>query len=63
MEAEGFISQFSRIKQRPPATDLRGSKASTESLTPQRNSFAVADVVDFQSGLFSSAVFRSLLLG
>jgi len=47
-------SQFSRIKQRPPATDLSGGKASAEFLTPRRSNFAVADAVDFQLDLFSS---------
>jgi len=56
-------SQFSRMKQRPPATDLSGPKASADSLTPRRSSLAVADVVDFQPDFFSSAVFGSLLLG
>jgi hypothetical protein len=41
-------SQFSRIKQRPPATDLSGPKASAESLTPRRSNLAEADAVDFQ---------------
>jgi hypothetical protein len=44
----GHTSQFSRIKQRPPATDLRGPKASAVSLTPRRSNLAVADAVDFQ---------------
>jgi len=48
-------SQFSRIKQRPPATDLSGPKASAESLTPRRSNLAVADAVDFQLDLFPSA--------
>jgi len=45
--------QLSRIKQRPPATDLNGLKASTESLTPRRSNLAEADEIDFQSDLFS----------
>jgi len=52
---EGYTSQFSRIKQRPPATDLSGPKASAESLTPRRTNLAVADAVDLQLGLLSSA--------
>ena len=52
---EGHTSQFSRIKQRPPATDLSGPKASEESLTPQRSNLAVAIAVDFQLDFFSLA--------
>ena len=55
MDAEGRTSQFSRIKQRPPATALSGPKASAESLTPRSSNLAVADAVDFQSDLFSFA--------
>ena len=53
VDAEGRTSQFSRIKQRPPATALSGPKASAESLTPRSSHLAVADAVDFQSDLFS----------
>ena len=62
-EAGGLTSQFSRMKQRPPATDLSGPKASAESLTPRSNSLAVADAVDFQFDLPASAVFGSFLFG
>ena len=55
MRGEDRTSQFSRIKQRPPATDFSGPKASAESLTPRRSNLAVADAVDFQSRLFSFA--------
>ena len=48
-------SQFSRMKQRPPATDLSGPKASDESLTARRTNLAEDDAVDFQPCLFSSA--------
>ena len=51
----GYTSQFSRIKQRPPATDLSGPKASAESLTPQRSNLAETDTVDFKFDLYSSA--------
>ena len=44
---ECHTSQFSRIKQRPPATDLSGPKASADSLTPRRSNLAVEDAVDF----------------
>ena len=54
MWEEDRTSQFSRIKQRPPATDLSGPKASADSLTPRRINLAVADAVDFQFDLFSS---------
>jgi len=60
MQEEGRTSQFSRIKQRPPATDLRGPKASAESLTPRRSNLAVADAVDPQPGLFSFAAVLDL---
>jgi len=63
MWEEEHTSQFSRIKQRPPATDLSGPKASADSLTPRRSSLAVADAVDFQPDFLSSAVFGSLLPG
>ena len=43
------------MKQRPPATDLSGPKASAESLTPRRTNLAEDDAVDFQFGLRSSA--------
>ena len=43
------------MKQRPPATDLSGPKASAESLTPRRSNFAAENAVDFQFGLLSSA--------
>ena len=52
---EGRTSQFSRMKQRPPATDLSGPKTPAESLTPRRSNPAVADAVDFQVDLFPSA--------
>ena len=48
-------SQLSKIKHRPPATDLSGPKASAESLTPRRINLAVADAVDFQFDFFSFA--------
>jgi hypothetical protein len=43
------------MKQRPPATDLSGPKASAESFTPRRSNLAVADVVDFQLDFLSPA--------
>ena len=55
MQEGDRTSQFLRIKQRPPATDLRGPKASAVSLTPRRSNLAVADAVDFQFDLVSSA--------
>jgi hypothetical protein len=55
MREEGHTSQFSRIKHRPPATDLSGPKASAESLTPRSSNLAVADAVDLQFDLFSFA--------
>ena len=48
---EGHTLQLSRIKQRPPATDLSGGKASAESLTLRRSNLAVADAVDSQFDL------------
>lgn len=62
MRKEGHTSQFSRIKQRPPATDLSGPKASAESLTPRRSNFAVADAVDLQPGLLPPATALGLPL-
>jgi hypothetical protein len=56
MQKERRTSQFSRMKQRPLATDLSGPKASEESLTPRRSNWAVADAVDFQFDFFSSGV-------
>ena len=50
----GRTSQFSKIKQRPPATDLSGGKASAESLTPRRSSLAEAGAVDLQPDFFLS---------
>jgi len=41
-------SQLSRIKQRPPATDLSGPKAFVESLTVQRSNLAAVETVDFR---------------
>ena len=65
MQEGDHTSQFSRMKQRPPATDLRGPKVSAESLTPRRSSLVVADAVDFQFDFFSSAAALGspLLLG
>ena len=51
----GHTSQFSRIKQRPPATDLSGGKASAESLTPRRSNLAEAATVDVQFDPLPSA--------
>lgn len=53
---DDHTSQFSRIKQRPPATDLSGGNASDDPLTPWRNNLAVADALDFQRDPFLSAV-------
>jgi len=47
----GCTSQFSRIAQSPPATDLRGGKASEALSTVWRNILAAEDVVRPQSGL------------
>jgi len=41
-------SQLSRIAQSPPATDLRGGKASEALSTVRRNNFAAEAAVDFQ---------------
>ena len=54
-EGNHRTSQFSKMKQRPPATDLSRPKASAESLTARRTNLAEDDPVDCQSGLFSSA--------
>jgi hypothetical protein len=55
MQVEDHTSQLSRTKQRQPAMDLSGPKASAESLTPRRSNFAVADIVDFQFDFLSTA--------
>ena len=55
MGDEDRTSQFSRIKQRPPATDLSGPKASAVSLTPRSSNLAVATAVDLQLDLSSLA--------
>ena len=44
-------SQLSKTAQSPPATDLRGGKASEDLSTVRRNNFAAEDVVFFQSDL------------
>ena len=49
-------SQFSKIKQRPPATDLSGPKASDELLTPRRTNLAEAVAVVVQSDSLSPLV-------
>ena len=46
--------KFSKVKQRVPATDLRGPKAFAESLTPRSN-LAMGDTVDSSLDLSSSA--------
>jgi hypothetical protein len=61
MQAKGRTSQFSRTKQRPPATDLGGPQASAESLTPRRSSLAVEDTVDFQFDFLFAATLGSAL--
>ena len=47
-------SQWLRMAERPPATDLRGGKTSEDSFTILMANFVAAYVVDFQSDLFSS---------
>ena len=49
-------SQWFMMAERPPASDLRGGKASEDSFTMLMANFVVAYVVDFQSGLFLSIV-------
>ena len=65
MREEGHTSQFSRIKQRPPATDLSGPNASAESLTPRSSNLAVEDAADLQFDLssFTTALSSALSLG
>ena len=62
MGDEGRTSQFSRIKQRPPATDLSGPKASAVSLTPRSSTLAPATAADLQLDLPPSAAGPSLAL-
>ena len=54
--------QLSRIAHSPPATDLRGGKASEALSTVLRNNLAAEDAVCFQSGL-SSGVAASTWTG
>ena len=49
-------SQYCKMTERPPATDLRGGKTSEDSFTMLTASLVVAYVVDFQLGFFSCAV-------
>ena len=51
---EYHTSQLSSIKQRPPATDLRGPKASADSLTPLRINLAPEYARDLTFNFFSS---------
>ena len=57
----GHTLEFSRMAQRPPATDFSGGKASEVSFTAQRNNLTVIDVV-FQFNPLSSAVALSSTL-
>ena len=52
-------SQWARIAESPPATDLRGGKASEDSFTTLKANLVVAYAVDFQLGLFLDTAFRS----
>ena len=52
-----YTSQFSRIKQRPPATDLSGPKASAVSLTPRSMNLAPEEARDLMFDLVSLASF------
>ena len=51
---EYHTSQLSSIKQRPPATDLSGPKASVDSLTPLRINLAPEYAKDLTFNFFSS---------
>jgi len=52
-------SQWFRMTERPPATDLRGGKTSEDSFTILMASLVVACAVDFQSDLFSGTALDS----
>jgi len=53
----GHTSQHFRMAERPPATDLRGGKASADSFTILMASLVAAYAVDFQPDLFLDTVF------
>jgi len=53
-EEMDHTSQWLKMAERPPATDLRGGKASEDSFIILMANFVVAYVVDFQSDLLSS---------
>ena len=52
-------SQWSRITESPPATDLRGGKASEDPFTILMANLVVAYAVDFQFVLFPDTAFVS----
>ena len=52
-------SQWSRIADSPPTTDLRGGKASEDPFTMLMANLVVAYAVDFQFVLFSGTAFGS----
>jgi hypothetical protein len=55
-------SQWSRIAESPPTTDLRGGNTSEDSFTRLMANLVAAYVVDFQSDSLSSAAFESAVL-
>jgi len=52
-------SQWPRMTERPPATDLRGGNTSEDSFTRLMANLVVAYVVDFQSDFFIDTAFES----
>ena len=55
-------SQWSKIAESPPTTDLRGGKTSEDSFTMLMANLVVAYAVDFQFVLFSDTAFGSTVL-
>ena len=54
-------SQWSRMAERPPATDLRGGNKSEDSFTRLTANLVVAYAVDVLSELFSGAALESIV--
>ena len=58
---DGCTSQCFRMAERPPATDLRGGKASEDSFTIWMASLVVEYALDFQFDFFSYAALGSTM--
>ena len=62
MEEADCTSQWSRIAERPPRTDLSGGKTSEDSFTRLMANLVVEYAVDFQPDSFSCAALGSVVL-